>query len=142
MTIKERIEDAAYLWENNRPQGAFLCALVAVAATARKRYPKASDRDAFIKFLEDCHAVRLELEYQGSLHSVEEILYKFIRCEIVHEGGMPPDIKFMADSEPNQMTARAGGAPEYVLKIGTGWFFHMINAVKYAQENSNLFSMK
>lgn len=45
MSIKTRIEDASILLEMDRKEGALLAALVAVAATSRKRYP---DRDAIL----------------------------------------------------------------------------------------------
>jgi predicted nucleotidyltransferase len=32
------------------------------------------------------------------------------------------------------MSVRAGGAPEYILKIGHGWFDHMIGSVIQAPE--------
>ncbi|MCO6438561.1 MAG: hypothetical protein J5J06_15830 [Phycisphaerae bacterium] len=40
MSIRARIEDAVVLWHTGRREGALLSALVAAAATSRKRYPK------------------------------------------------------------------------------------------------------
>jgi hypothetical protein len=40
MSVRERVDDAVCLWKNGRKHGALLCLLVAVAATARKRYPE------------------------------------------------------------------------------------------------------
>lgn len=89
MSLKARVQDAVMLWENGRMEGAFLCALIAVAATARRRYPdrnKVKDRDAFERFLTDAMSVRLSVEYRGECHPIEHILYKWLRCELVHEG--------------------------------------------------------
>ncbi len=135
--IGSRIDDAIFLWEKGRHEGAFLCALIAVAATARKRYPKAKDREAFEQFLKDSHSVRLSVEYRGECHPIEYVFYKWLRCQLVHEGGIPIDIQFMEDVEPGSMSVRAGGAPEYTLKIGTGWFHHMIGFVAQAPENAD-----
>jgi hypothetical protein len=133
--IRNRVEDAKLLWASGRHEGAFLVALIAVAATARRRYPALRDRERFEAFLFDCHAVRMTIEYRGKLHSIERILYKWLRCELVHEGTLPIDIQLMPESEPGSMSVRAGGEPEYLLKIGEGWFGHMISSVLNAPEH-------
>ena len=64
MSIRATVEDATLLWRHGRIDGAFLNALVAVAATARRRYPKAiqpSDREAFEQFLTDAHTARISV---------------------------------------------------------------------------------
>ncbi len=123
--IQSRIDDALFLWQNGRRDGALLVALVAVAASARRRYPNLKDREAFEQFLHDCHSVRLNVEYRGTCEPIEHIFYKWFRCQLVHEGGLPIDIEFM---DTDEMAVRAGGAPEYVLKVGRGWFHHLIRS--------------
>ncbi len=138
--IRDRVEDALILWESGRHDGAFLSALIAVAATARKRYPTDGDRKRFEQFLTDAHTVRLSIEYRGECQPIEHILYKWFRCQLVHEGGLPPDIQFVTDDHPGSMSVRAGGAPEYVLKVSHGWFHHAIHSVINAPENDGMFS--
>ena len=143
MSIRARIEDALLLWENGRKEGAFLNVLIAVAGTSRRRFPDrkvVTDRDAFIQFLEKAHSVRLSVEYRGECLPVEQIFYKWIRCQLVHEGGLPVDIQFMRESVPGTLSVRAGGAPEYVLKVSEGWFHHMVGAVASAPENTPEFN--
>ncbi len=135
--IRSRIDDAILLWDKGRQEGAFLSALIAVAATARRRYPKTKDREAFEQFLKDSHTVRLSVEYRGECHPIEHVFYKWLRCQLVHEGGIPVDIQFMQDAQPGSMSVRAGGAPEHILKIGSGWFHHMIASVVQAPENTD-----
>ncbi len=142
MGIRTRIEDAMLLWESGRYEGAFLSALVAVAATARRRSPDrkaVGDREAFEQFLASAHSMRLSVEYRGEVHPIERIFYKWLRCELVHEGGLPIDIQFMPDDGPG-LAVRAGGAPEFVLKLSNGWFQHLIGAVVKAHENANEFA--
>ncbi len=142
MSVQNRIEDALLLWANRRQEGAFLTVLVAVAATARKRFPDrkvVSDREAFERFLEAAHSIRLSVEYRGDCHRIEHIFYKWFRCELVHEGGLPIDIEFMPDENPNLLSVRAGGAPEFTLKVSQGWFHHLVGAVAAAPENAGLF---
>jgi hypothetical protein len=133
-SIQNRIDDAQFLWDSGRHEGAFLAALIAVAAVSRRRYPTMKDRERFERFFRDCHSVRLSVEYRGECHEIEHVFYKWLRCELVHEGALPVDIQFMSESDPGSMSVRAGGAPEYVLKIGHGWFQHMIASVTRAPE--------
>jgi hypothetical protein len=44
MSIRARVEDALFLWDKGRLEGAFLNALIAVAATARRIYPDLTAR--------------------------------------------------------------------------------------------------
>jgi len=139
MSARARVEDAVLLWNNGRLEGAFLNALIAVAATARRRYPDRKDRDAFVGFLTDAMSVRLSVEYRGECQPVEYIFYKWLRCELVHEGAIPVDIEFMQE---DGLSVRAGGSPEYVLKLSLGWFHHLIGAVAHAPENAIEFAAR
>lgn len=139
MGIRTRIEDALFLWGNGHQEGAFLSALIAVAATARRVFPDrktVSDRESFERFLADAHSVRISVEYRGECHPVEHIFYKWLRCELVHEGGVPVDIQFMPDDKPGFMSIRAGGDPEYILKISHGWFHHLVHTIVSAPVNA------
>ena len=137
--IPERIDDALALWQSGRRDGAFLSVLIAVAATARKRYPKHSDHQRFEQFLMDSHPTRIMVEYRGQCHLIEHIFYKWLRCQLVHAAEIPPDILFIPDEQPAQMSVRAGGAPDYVLKLSHGWFNHLIHCVIKALENRAVF---
>lgn len=56
MSIRKRIEDAIFLWQNDHFEGALLSALIVIAATARLRYPdrnKIKDKEAFEKFFNE-----------------------------------------------------------------------------------------
>jgi hypothetical protein len=141
MSIRARVEDAMFLWGNGRQEGAFLSALVAVAATSRRRFPDrkaVSDREAFERFISAAHTVRLSVEYRGEVHPIEHVLYKWLRCELVHEGEVPVDIAFMPDHDPGALSVRAGGAPEFVLMLSHGWLQHLVGAVVGAPENGTL----
>lgn len=138
MSIRSRIEDALLLYQSGRYEGAFLNALVAVAATARLEDPNYAMRDGecFEAFLDKQHRNVIKIEFRGELHTVPHIFYKWFRCELVHEGGLPMDVQFI---DTDTMSIRAGGAPEYILKISKGWFHWLVNAVVVAQCNANEF---
>jgi hypothetical protein len=141
VSIKARVGDALLLWERQHHEGALLFALTAVAATSRRRYPdrKVADRDAFERFLTSAHTVRLSVEFRGECHPIEHILYKWFRCELVHEGGLPVDIEFTS-SLGSGLSVRAGGAPAFKLLLSHGWFQHLLQAVSGAPENAAEFS--
>ena len=142
MSIQRRVQDAEFLWQHKRYEGALLSALIAVAATARLRYPNrktVKDGEAFEQFLKAAHSVTLKAEFRGELHTIEHILYKFFRCELVHDGGLPIDIQFLLDTEPGVLSVRAGGSPEFILKLSQGWFYHLLHTVVSAPENKGAF---
>jgi hypothetical protein len=139
MSIRNRIEDAEFLWQHGRLEGAFLLALVAVAATSKRLHPNDGDRQAFESFLRQGVFERISVEFRGQLHPVYHIFYKWLRCELVHEGGVPMDIEFMPDTKPGTVAIRAGGAPEYLLKVSHGWFRELVHVVKTAPVNAGLF---
>lgn len=129
--IAKRIEDARFLWNNGRRESALLLSLICVAALSKKKYPNDNDGDAFRKiFKEFISPKTIEIEYRGNLESVEQIFYKWIRCQLVHEASFPFDIEFMEEKDANSFSLRAGGAPEYKLKIGVGWFYLILNSIE------------
>ena len=138
MSIKSRIEDALLLYQNGRYEGAFLNVLVAVAATSRHAIQdrSISDRECFEKFLDKKRRGVIKIEFRGELQTVPHIFYKWFRCELVHEGGLPIDVEFIKTED---MSIRAGGAPEYILKISHGWFHWLINSVIEAPCNEKDF---
>jgi hypothetical protein len=85
-------------------------------------------------FLRDALHAKISVEYRGKLWSTEEVFDKWLRCNLVHEGELPIDIQFMDESKPGIMSFRAGGAPEYVLKIGCGWFHFLMNTADKSPE--------
>ena len=100
-----------------------------------------SDRDAFERFLEEERSGPriLGVEYRGEIHSPEHIFYKWLRCELVHRASLPMDIRFIDRDKPDSRSIRAGGAPEYVLELGHGWFSYLRDIVMCARENADEF---
>lgn len=136
MSIRARVEDALFLYQNGRYEGAFLNILVAVAATSRKEYPNISgERERFELFLNSRWRGVISVEYRSKCYPIPQIFYKWFRCELVHEGGLPVDIELL---DTDVMSLRAGGHPEYVLKISRGWFHWLVQSVIQASCNADL----
>lgn len=141
MSIHARIDDAILLYENGRYEGAFLNALIAVASTARLIYPshKIGDRVCFERFLSESQKGVIGVEFHGDIHTIPQIFYKWFRCELVHKGALPVDIEFI---DSGGLSLRAGGAPEYILKISHGWIHWLIQTVTDAPCNKMTFQAK
>ena len=122
--IAERVEDARLLWRHERRTGAFLVALLAVAARAKHDYPDVrGERARFVRFIKDRYRPRISIEYRGKLLPLEDVFYQLFRNSLVHEGGLTSDVGFLESSDTS---VRAGGAPNYRLLISYGWFDQLI----------------
>jgi hypothetical protein len=154
MSIRARIDDGRALLAMKRPQGALLLFLVAVAATARKRFPKKTtpstrkpgskmdDREAFETFfvsgMNDVSPFKSTTGKGfavpvGPDHvRVETVFYKFMRCNLVHEGELPPSVHFVEETRPNTVSFAAVSP----LRIGHGWLNWLFLMVARAPENA------
>src|SRR5947209_3961984 len=106
MSVKNRLEDAGVLFTMNRHEGALLSILIALAGTARKRYPKKNykDKQSFVRFFKEEFSKyipgQINLKFRERICAVEEIFYEFVRCELVHEAELPEDIRFSDQGHP------------------------------------------
>jgi hypothetical protein len=125
MKYTNRIRDSKLLFETGRVEGAFLNILLAISAAARIKYSKPiHDSVAFSKYLENTEAGRYSFEFRGKPEKLSKILYKWMRCEMAHEGTLPIDIKIVPDKERSKYWIQAGGGVEKTLKISRS-FFHV-----------------
>jgi hypothetical protein len=138
MSIVDRMADADLLWHHGRREGALLSALVAVSATARRTYPDiAGDRAAFEAFMKTTHGWTIAVEHRGISVDVDLLFYKWLRCELVHAGSLPPDLRIDDEfTDPRQCGVRAGGAPEYTVLLSPGWYQFFVDAVRNAPANA------
>jgi hypothetical protein len=125
MATADRIADARFLWGRRRRVSALPLACVVVAARARRQFSDAGDGEGFRRLIGESLPVTLSAEYRGRQELVQHLLYKWIRCELIHTGAAPLDIE-IDDQLGSGLALRAGGAPEYVLKLSTGWFDFLI----------------
>ena len=134
------MEDAEILWREGRVEAALLMALVAASATARRKYPECKkDREGFERLLLDARRWRLSLEFRGEQVPVEQLLWKWFRCELVHEAGLPVGITLTPIHVGEGLSARAGGAPTYELRLSQAWLHHVLDVVIYDPVNRDLF---
>ncbi len=139
MGIRRHIDDALFLWSTGRRESAMLLAVVAVAATARKEMPTATDRVAFETFVKRIRPYPLSVFYRGAMRPIEEILYRWLRCVLVHEADWPADVEFIPDPAPGLSTIRAAGGNEDVLQLSENWFDDMVHIVVQSPMNADEF---
>jgi hypothetical protein len=153
VSIKTRIEDAEHLWASGRKEGAWVAALVAVAATARRRYPRPmTDSQSFKSFICDIAGVILtgKLEAPGPQYirfytnnrsehrKLEDVLYSELRCNLVHEGELK-EVGFSESRvEGDHAVASLSVPTRGYAEVPDFWAQHLIAAVKAAPENRDL----
>jgi hypothetical protein len=149
MSIKTRIEDANILLKLDRKEGALLSALVAVAATSRKRYPdreKIKDNKAFKKFISEelskygpgwSENTKVNIQFRGKKLMLPDVLYKLVRCELAHEAEIPEFISFKNEKGLN-ITILDNKEITFSNEI----ILYLIKIVVEAPENNDLFNNK
>jgi len=153
MSIKTRIEDAEYLWAQDRKEGAWVMALIAAAATARRRYPRPMpDSEAFKRFICDIAGVimsgdvnaagpqyfRFYTDDRADHRKLEDVFYEELRCNLVHEAELKEvgfsESKVEGDQLVGTLSVPTSGAAE----IPDFFVLHLIAAIKAAPENGDL----
>ena len=149
--IVSRLDEAKLLYLNGFKEGALISLLVAVAATARDRYPRDrySDNKSFKGFLKDgmCNGdfwgpniyLLAKMDFQGKVQPLENILYDIIRCDLLHESKLSDLVRYEKKPSDN-----------FVLRIGEegNFIFQdsllecLFRVVHNAQENLELFNGK
>lgn len=132
MSIDERLRDADVLWTGGRREGALLSILVAITGAARVSYPDAKgDGDAFRRFLADRHTWTTKIEHRGKLVDFDQLMWKWLRCELAHTGSLPVDVQFFPeDDDPDDLRIQAGGAPGYCVRLSDGWYWWLRRLVE------------
>jgi hypothetical protein len=141
VTIAQRIDDAEFLWKSGRLEGALLAALVAFAATARRVRPKAqepSDAKAFKQLFQEQLPHGASVRFRGELTSMDELFYKWLRCELLHEGGLPMGLTFDADDGEGLFTLTL--TDDLPLAISSVWYHSLILAVVGHPQNADVLS--
>jgi hypothetical protein len=125
MSIAQRVEDAEFLWESGRFEGAFLSALVAFAATARRLHPlPAPDSEAFQALFKQQFGDGSSVRFRGEMVSFGRLLYKWLRCELVHEGGLPIGLEIDAGDTQSLFSMKM--IESLPISIPATWYHSLI----------------
>ena len=173
MTIREQVEDASFLAQNGRYVGALTTLMLAVAASSRRTFPKGtksrekpkeemSDREAFTLFLggrirkillgdygaPDEGTSGIAVGFRQAQHDVAFILYKYYRCELVHDGELPEDVEFSAAKQPSAGLTISKRGRQVSISTGNkmvldhGWIDLLQEAVTNARCNGTEFGIQ
>lgn len=153
MSVKHRLEDAKLLWDNGRKDGALLEILIAAAATAKKRFPRKKDKNGFKELIRQITptiydsnfppvigggGIKLVFGSDGSSNqlSLDEALYTYFRCNLVHEACMPKNVQFIEHKiiDGKEVDKIIVGTP---LQLPESWILNLAKAVAEAPENIN-----
>jgi hypothetical protein len=143
MSIANRVKKAEEDHAKGDYENALIQALIAVAATSKKRYPNAGDAQAFTQFLKDDFLKKiqpnisilgggLKVLYEGKLVDIEPILYKYVRCYLLHEAEIAPKLRILGSDLGFSISYDSG-----VLEIGWGVVEILTRIVKEAPENQD-----
>lgn len=173
MTIREQVQDASFLAQHGRYIGALTTLMLAIAASSRRTFPKGiksrkepkkemSDPEAFTLFLggrirkilfgdfggPDEGTSGISVGFRGKEHDIALILYKYYRCELVHDGELPEDVEFIVARQPAsgltvgnrdlQVSISAGDK----LALDHGWIDLLVDAVTNARCNGVEFGIQ
>jgi hypothetical protein len=124
VSIRDRLVDADVLWTAGRREGALFSALVAVTAIGRHKYPRLPDGQAFCKVFTDQYSWGSRIEHRSQFLTVEELMWKWMRCEMAHRGELPFHVQFFdVDEDPDDLRIQTGGQPENCVRISDGWYW-------------------
>jgi len=127
MSIADTIEEAQTLHKAGHKEGALRLLLIAVAATAQKRYPRKryKDRVAFEAFVLDeilagnffgpRTCVGVSMPWQGQSTPIETILYD-LRCNLIHEATMHNHVLRDLQQDPTQLVIRINADGKFVFQ--------------------------
>ena len=100
------------------------------------------DGEAFELLLKDemqtiCGVVNYNVLYRGQARRMERVLYKWFRCELLHAGRLPLDLKFEPDPQPKLTRVKVDGTT--ILRHG--WLDGLTDAIVQAPENADQFGL-
>lgn len=165
MSIKTLVEDAVFLRNNGRYLGALSLLVLAIAGSARKMFPKGEtrslknpkdfmrDEESFTLFLggrlnkiingdlggPDAGESNFIINFRGEDTNLATILYKYYRCQLVHEAALPKDIEFAPQNDEKSSSLVATISLGEKLTLGCGWIDVLLAAIVKAKCNNDIF---
>ena len=152
MSIRQQVDDALALAAGSRHEGALAMLLIAIGGSARKLYPspKFNDSDAFQWFLAErlgrilrgepndarTKESRITVPYRGRQIDLALLLYKHLRCELVHESSLPNDVIFKPANQATPQGVSIGVDENGCVVLDHGWLHILARVVSEADSNA------
>ncbi|MFZ3208726.1 MAG: hypothetical protein WA140_07805 [Geobacteraceae bacterium] len=96
MSIAARLRKAESDLAAGDFEDALIQSLIAVAAMSKLRYP--NTKDEFLRKIQPNVSIIggfLQVQIGGAMLTIEEVLYKHVRCHLVHEAQLSPELCFV-----------------------------------------------
>lgn len=112
--IDKTMAIALYHWSIEEYQESLVLAILGIAATSKLHYPREKDRKAFesyvkdklteitSRYLYDAYIPGKVDEWKIGDSSLQSVLYKSLRCNIIHELKFPDNIKLCCPTQMNK----------------------------------------
>lgn len=127
-------------WSNHEYEESLVITLLGVAAASKLHYPRKSDRCAFNAYLKD-KLTEIISRYLGDIpmpgvvtgcpvgaQSLEDILYKNLRCNLVHELVFPDNVELRDASDMSSpIEVRADGTVVFCNRLPLALMYTVIN---------------
>ena len=87
------------------------------------------------------HAAKwtISVEHRGEQVEIDHLFYKWLRCELVHTGSLPYDLRIDAEfADPTSLAIQACGAPDFTVLVGPRWFHLLVRTVMEAPVTGDL----
>jgi hypothetical protein len=155
MSVRQRLDDARFLWNDGRKEGAWIQVLIAAAATSRMRFPgEKDDNKAFRAFIREVTPtilnanasatpggidIKFYSKVRGDGVGLDRLIYSHMRCKLVHEAVLADEVE-LSESRvvDGQLVAELHGAGTKTspLTIPDFWVLNLAKAVAEAPENA------
>ncbi|WP_145917152.1 hypothetical protein [Serratia plymuthica] len=159
MSIKTLTEDAIFLRDNGRYLSSLSLMCIAIAASARLMYPKRTksfvsndcmrDEEAFTTCFkvalskswvenkhEDHNVVDIcKFDYKNAEYSLGDIIYKFYRCNLIHEASLPKEIDFVESIDGRKGKLSISGCGVGIDVNGIYLSYNWIDLLYFAVSN-------
>ena len=121
-------------------ENALIQSLIAVAAMSKLRYPNTQDGKAFTAFLKDEFLRKiqpnisiiggfLKVQIGGEMLTIEDVLYRHVRCHLMHEAQLSPELCFVGSDTGFSISHKNGQ-----LQLGRGVVEIFMRIVREAPE--------
>jgi hypothetical protein len=154
MSVRQRLDDALFLWNNGRKEGAWIQVLIAAAATSRMRFPKKKEGEAFRAFIREVKPTILDANaravpggigiefynrFRGDGVALDRLIYTHMRCDLVHEAVLPEEVQICESRLiDGKLVAELHGVGTKTLPltIPDFWVLNLAKAIAEAPENA------
>jgi hypothetical protein len=109
MSIADRVIESIHKYNANDLDNALIQICIALDGTSKKEYPKVKNVgerfQAFVKYNQGIITfftfnTNMFINSKFGEYSIEQFIYKILRCGLLHEGEVPEMLKFIAPGEP------------------------------------------